>query len=99
MLLSPLQIAILEALAKQSARDHSKRDGHFSISGLVCAYYGPLSRKKQRKKYQSAFAATSRAIVSLENRGLVERCVRQRWGRNWFLLLPAGREALKTKDG
>jgi hypothetical protein len=94
--LSPLQRAILKKLAEQSAVDDSRRDGHFLIRDLVRAYYGPLCRKKQPKKYQAAFAATSRALVRLESQGRLARYTPQIWAPEWFVLLPAGRKALAT---
>lgn len=96
MRLSPLQRAILKKLAQQPAVDHSHRDGHFLIRELVRAYYGPLSREKQAKKYQAAFAATSRALVRLENAGMIERRVPKITAPHWFALLPACRQALEN---
>jgi hypothetical protein len=99
MKLSPLQKAILKKLAEQRASDDSRKDGHFLIRELVRAYYGPLSREKQAKKYQSAFAATSRALVRLESLGLIARYSPQIIAEEWFALLPDGRNAVTQRDG
>jgi hypothetical protein len=92
--LSSLQFSILKALENQTAEDDDHRAGHVSVPQLVRAHYGVISREKQRKKYQAAFAAMSRALVRLENAGMIARYVPQLHSPDWFSLLPAGREAL-----
>jgi hypothetical protein len=82
--LSSLQVSILITLTK----------GGCTQADLIRAHYGQLSRQKERKRYQAAFSATSRAIVRLENREMVQRWTRMIRGKEQFMLLPAGREAI-----
>jgi DNA-binding MarR family transcriptional regulator len=86
--LSPLQLNILTAIAHAGRRLLTRE--------LVEVCFPAVSRSDNRARYQSVFAAISRAITRLEERRLVARCYAERAGNfTRIALLPAGESVVK----
>jgi hypothetical protein len=86
--LSPLQRNILKTLAEAGRRLLTRE--------LVEVCFRAVSRSDNRARYQSVFAAISRAITRLEERKLVARCYAERSGNyTTIALLPAGESVVK----